>query len=198
MSKTFTQTQTAMKLKIQNSTQKQKRNLPRHSESSHDAWSMPKKDGRSLYDAKNYQKQRLKTAKISRSVSRRRKDYLNVQSKCLVESQDFIFTENLSSKAMMKDNDYAKYIADVAWSKFITIIKYKCGFYGRIFCRVLAKNTTQMCHVCGFVLTGDSRLSFNDRSWTCPNCGTFHMRDHNSAINIKNSGIRLYLPNPAL
>lgn len=157
-----------------------------------------KKDGRSLYDAKNYQKQRLKTVKISRSVSRRRKNHLNVQSKRLVESQDFIFTENLSSKAMMKDNDYAKYIADVAWSKFITMIKYKCGFYGRIFGRVLAKNTTQMCHVCGFVLTGDSRLSFNDRSWTCPNCGTFHMRDHNSAINIKNSGIRLYLPNPAL
>lgn len=157
-----------------------------------------KKDGRSLCDAKNYQKQRLKTAKISRSVSRRRKDYLNVQSKRLVESQDFIFTENLSSKAMMKDNDFAKYIADVAWNKFITMIKYKCGFYGRIFGRVPAKNTTQMCHVCGFILTGDSKLSFNDRSWICPNCGTFHMRDHNSAINIKNSGTRLYLSNPAL
>jgi putative transposase len=48
--------------------------------------------------------------------------------------------------------------------------------------------STQLCHVCGHKNTD---LTLEDRTWTCPMCGTTHDRDVNAAINIKNEGLRL-------
>lgn len=146
-----------------------------------------------LRDAKNYQKQRIKVAALLRKISNRRNNYLNVVSKRLVESQDYIFAENIKSGNLMKNHKLAKSIADVSWNKLLVMLEYKSEFYGRLFKKVPAKNTTQMCHACGYINTGKSKLTLDVREWTCPNCGTFHNRDHNSAINIKNLGIQVYL-----
>jgi putative transposase len=40
-----------------------------------------------------------------------------------------------------------------------------------------------MCNVCGIV---KESLKLNEREWTCPDCGTFHDRDFNAALNLKN------------
>lgn len=152
-----------------------------------------KKIEKPLRDAKNYQKQRIKVAALLRKISNQRNDYLNVVSKRLVESQDYIFAENIKSGNLMKNHKLAKSIADVSWNILLNMIEYKSVFYGRLFGKVSPKNTTQMCHVCGYINTGKNKLSLAIRSWTCPNCGIFHNRDHNSAINIKNLGIQMYL-----
>lgn len=152
-----------------------------------------KKIERPLRNAKNYQKQRVKVAALLRKISNRRNNYLNVVSKRLVESQDYIFAENIKSGNLMKNHKLAKSIADVSWNKLLVMLEYKSEFYGRLFKKVPAKNTTQMCHACGYINTGKNKLSLAIRSWTCPNCGIFHNRDHNSAINIKNLGIQMYL-----
>ena len=55
------------------------------------------KDSRPLSGSSNYQKQRLRTAVLQRKVSRSREDYLQVQSKRLVESQDMIVSEDLKA-----------------------------------------------------------------------------------------------------
>ena len=146
-----------------------------------------------LRNAKNYQKQRVKVAALLRKISNRRNNYLNVVSKRLIESQDYIFAENIKSSNLMKNHKLAKSIADAAWNILLRMVEYKSVFYGRLFGKVPPKNTTQMCHVCGYINTGKNKLTLNVRSWTCPNCGTFHNRDNNSAINIKNLGIQMYL-----
>ena len=146
-----------------------------------------------LRDAKNYQKQRVKVAALLRKISKRRNNYLNVVSKRLVESQDYIFAENIKSGNLMKNHKLARLIADVSWNKLLNMLEYKSEFYGRLFKKVPPKNTTQMCHICGYINTGKSKLTLDVRSWICPNCGTFHNRDNNSAINIKNLGIQMYL-----
>jgi putative transposase len=146
-----------------------------------------------LRDAKNYQKQRVKVAALLRKISKRRNNYLNVVSKRLVESQDYIFAENIKSGNLMKNHKLARLIADVSWNKLLNMLEYKSEFYGRLFKKVPTKNTTQMCHICGYINTGKSKLTLDVRSWICPNCGTFHNRDNNSAINIKNLGIQMYL-----
>jgi hypothetical protein len=34
-------------------------------------------------------------------------------------------------------------------------------------------------------------LSLSDREWTCPACATHHMRDFNSAKNVKSEGLKV-------
>lgn len=152
------------------------------------------KEGRSIYKSKNYQKQRLKVAKLYRTIARRREDYLDVQSKHLVESQDYIFAEDIRTTNLLKNHKLAKAIADVAWGMFLSKVSYKCDFYGRLFGKVPPKNTTQTCSNCGHVMKDSEHLELDAREWTCPECGTHHNRDENSAINIKNLGKTLYLP----
>ena len=57
--------------------------------------------------------------------------------------------------------------------------------YGREF-RVISRwePTSQKCSCCGFK---GGKKELNVREWTCLNCGTFHDRDINAAINILNA-----------
>ena len=50
-----------------------------------------------------------------------------------------------------------------------------------------------MCRNCGYICGSDerhSKLKLKDREWTCPNCGQYHIRDHNAAQNILDKGIK--------
>ena len=40
-----------------------------------------------------------------------------------------------------------------------------------------------MCSCCGWKYES---LKLSERKWTCPKCGTSHIRDVNAAINLKN------------
>ena len=71
-----------------------------------------KKDGRSLKDSKNYQKQRIKVAKLHKKAAAQMKDFQNRLSKMLVESQDIICVEDLKVKNMIKNHKLARAIAD--------------------------------------------------------------------------------------
>ena len=50
--------------------------------------------------------------------------------------------------------------------------------------------TTQTCNRCGFRMgtNGTQKLTLKDRTWTCPCCDTFHVRDQNAAQNILAKG----------
>lgn len=150
-----------------------------------------KKEGRKLAASKNYQKQRVKAAKMNLAVQRRREAFQHEESKRVIESQDAVFVENLKVKNLVKNHHLAFAISDVTWGGFLCKLEYKAKFYGRKFLRVSDKNTTQQCSHCGYVLTGDEKLTLKDREWTCPKCGTHHVRDHNAAKNIKARGLAL-------
>lgn len=150
-----------------------------------------KKDGRSLRVSKNYQKQRLKVAKIHRTVSRQREDYLHNLSKQKVESQDFIAVEDLNVRNLLKNHCLAGAIADAGWRKFLTMLQYKAELYGKTVILVPPRNTTQTCSVCGYTLKDDEKLTLSDREWICPSCGTHHDRDTNAAKNILKRGLQI-------
>lgn len=155
-----------------------------------------KKQKRNLRQASNYQKMRLKVARVSRKVYNRREVFLQELSTDLVEKYDVIALEELRSSNMMKNNHISKAIQDVGWRKFITMVQYKCDLYDKQLITVDPKMTTQTCSACGYRLQKENadgvneRLTLKDRKWECPNCHIQHIRDVNAAKNILQKGLK--------
>ena len=150
-----------------------------------------KAEKRNLRNAKNYQKQRRLVAKMHDKIRNQRDNFLNLVSITLINSHDLVVAENLRSSNMLKNHALAMSISDVGWRSFLEKMEYKSVMYGRKFITVDPKNTTQKCHDCGFVMGTENteKLTLKDREWTCPNCGTFHIRDVNASLNILDKGL---------
>lgn len=152
-----------------------------------------RKEGRTLAESKNYQKQRKKVAKIHQKIARQRREFQDISSKEIVKEYDNIFVEDLKTKNLLKNHSLAGAISDAAWYSFQNKLDYKANMYGKTFAKVPAKNTTQECSECGYVMTGEEKLTLAVREWTCPKCGAHHLRDYNAAVNIKKRGEALLL-----
>lgn len=148
-----------------------------------------KEEGRNLREAKNYQKQRIKVATLHLKVARQREYFLHTLSTQMVREHEFIATETLHSKEMMKDRKKARAIADVSWYEFTRQLQYKAEWAGRTVVKISQWfPSTQTCHCCGHVM---GPIPTVIRQWQCPNCGEVHDRDVNAAINIYQEGKRL-------
>ncbi|MFD1472382.1 RNA-guided endonuclease InsQ/TnpB family protein [Companilactobacillus mishanensis] len=143
-----------------------------------------KKEHRSLRDSKNYQEQRVLVAKLNNKVSNRRNNFLHETSTALIKNHDLVVAEELRSKNLLKNHALAMSISDVGWRTFLQMLEYKAKVYGKTFVTVDPKNTTQTCSHCGYLMKGEEKLTLSDRTWTCPNCNQYHVRDHNAAKNI--------------
>lgn len=161
---------------------KEQRKLSRKYEAS-------KKGEYKYYECKNYNEQRLKVAKLYKHVSNQRKDFHCVLANNLVKNHDYIFAENLKVINLIKNHKLAKAISDSSWRSFLTILEWTAIKRNKTFILVDPKNTTQMCSTCGTI--SDKKIVLGQEEWTCPHCGTYHIRDINAAINIKNKGVSL-------
>lgn len=151
-----------------------------------------KKKKVSLRNCKNYQNARKKVSSISRKVMNQRSDFLHNLSYTLIKNHDMVYAEDLATKKMLHDNDYASSIADCGWNIFLRMLEYKAKIYGKIFYSVDPFRTTQICSNCGHIMKGDKKLGLDDRKWDCPSCLTHHDRDHNAAKNILAIGRKIF------
>ena len=150
-----------------------------------------RKENRDFRNSKNYQKTRMKLAKLHKHITNQRKAFHFKTSDKLVKTHDFLVFEDLKSKNLSQNHSLAKAINDAGWRSFLTKCEWTATKHGKKVLLVPAKNTTQTCNCCGYVLQGEEKLTLKERTWTCPNCHKEHIRDLNAAINILNRGLEL-------
>lgn len=139
--------------------------------------------------SKNKNKQRIKVARLHEKITNIRKDNLHKISSQIVKENQFIFSEDLNIKDMVKNRNLAKSIHDVSWYELTRQLQYKSEWNDKIYHKIdRFYASSQICNVCGYKNEDIKNLSI--REWTCPECNTRHNRDINASINILNQGLK--------
>lgn len=136
--------------------------------------------------SKNRDKARLKLARLHARVSDRRRDHLHKLSTRLVRENQAIVVEDLNVRGMVRNRKLARAIGDAGWSMLVTMLQYKCEWYGRSLVKVdRFFPSSKACSACGLIR---EKLDLSVRTWRCE-CGAEHDRDHNAAKNILAAGL---------
>ena len=105
----------------------------------------------------NYQKQRVKIAKLYAKTKHQRGDVLHKLSRRLVDTYDIIGIEDLNMKAMSQSLNFGKSVGDKGWGIFTTMLAYKAQRVGK---RVMnagdCTNSQKIClYVSGHAMAAD-------------------------------------------
>ena len=137
----------------------------------------------------NYEKARIKVAKLEKHIADSRKWWIENESLRLVKNYSTIGIEDLNLQGIAKFLRNAKNINDCGYANFVTRLQQKGEELGTSIIKVdRYYPSSQLCHCCGYQ---NHNLKLSDREWTCPNCGEHHIRDYNASINLKNEALNI-------
>ena len=135
----------------------------------------------------NWEKQRVKVARVKRRIRRRVLDYQRKLALLLVTEYDLIFVEDLSVKEMLEGDQSAKNKQGVAWAQFRNLLSHAADKHGSHVVPVPAEGTTMRCSNCD-TATGKPIWV---REHSCPTCGLEVDRDQNASWNVLQDGVEL-------
>ena len=137
----------------------------------------------------NFHKQRKRIARVFETISNKKENYIHSVVNWLLRNYDTIYMEDLNTSGMLKSHKLAKAIQEVGFYKFKTTLQNKALqndkkviLIGRFY------PSSKTCSQCGYV---HKELKLSERKWQCPDCGSYHDRDLNAALNILYEGRRI-------
>jgi putative transposase len=139
--------------------------------------------------SKNYEKARIRLARLHEHIANQRKDMQHKLSTELVRQYDVICVEGMQIQNLLKKSMFAKFIADTGWGEFRRQLVYKADWYGKK--TILTKAafpSNQICSKCGGELPDGKNPGI--QHLVCPACGEKLDRRKNAACNILKQGLR--------
>ena len=151
--------------------------------------------------SKNWDKAKVKLAKINLKIANKRKDFLHKLSFQYAENQGIVVVEDLKIKNMIKvtkgtvetpaKNAKAKRglnrsIIQQSWGLFFKMLEYKLKERDGQLIKVDPKHTSQTCSNCGHISKQNRK---SQSRFVCDACGYSDNADVNGAKNILDRGI---------
>ena len=151
---------------------------------------LQRKLSRKKKGSSNRQRARLKVQKLHDKIANQRLDFCHKESRRLADNYDVICLEDINLKGMSQTLKLGKSVMDGGFGMFRSFLEYKMkGKGGYVVYIDKWFPSTQLCNCCGYKNAETRNLSV--RNWVCPQCGAYHDRDVNSALNIKREGLRM-------
>jgi putative transposase len=128
---------------------------------------------------------------IHAKIKNQRNDAIHKFSNKIVKANSLIVVGNVSASGLAKTK-MAKSVLDAGWAMLKTQLEYKSIAAQGVFVEVNEAYTTQVCSCCGCISPNSpkGRIDLNKRNWECSECGAYHDRDQNAALNILAAGHR--------
>ena len=137
----------------------------------------------------NFHKQCKHIAKVFNTITNKKENYIHSVVNYLLHHYETIYMEDLNTSGMLKNHKLAKAIQEVGFYKFKMTLSTKAlqndkkvVLIGRYY------PSSKTCSKCGYIYQD---LKLSERKWQCPNCGSYHDRDYNAALNILYEGRRI-------
>ena len=137
----------------------------------------------------NFHKQCKRIARVFETITNKKENYIHSVVNYLLHHYETIYMEDLNTSGMLKNHKLAKAIQEVGFYKFKMTLSTKAlqndkkvVLIGRYY------PSSKTCSKCGYIYQD---LKLSERKWQCQNCGSYHDRDYNAALNILYEGRRI-------
>ena len=150
-------------------------------------------NGKNATKSNNYVATKAKLQRDYQKVANIQHDIVQKFTTKLVNDNDEIVIEDLDVKKMQMTHVVSKGLQRSLFGYFRQVLNYKCQWYGKkLFLADKFYPSTQRCSRCGFVKTGDDKLSLDGNvkhktkhsEYVCYECGAVMNRDENAVMNL--------------
>lgn len=142
-----------------------------------------------LSERSNYQKNRIKIAKLHSQIKNIKQYYIKTTCSEIANNYDVVVMEDLNVSGMTKNHNMARAITRANFREIRDTLTYMMDWADK---QIVFVNrwspTSKKCNQCGYI---KQDLSLDDREWDCPSCHVHHIRDVNAAKNIHDEGMEL-------
>lgn len=137
---------------------------------------------------KNREKARVRVARLEEHVENQRRELHERIARELVRRYAVVGVEDLDLRGISMFLRNARNVGDTGWGSFVQVLERQAARHNSVVVRAdRFYPSSKTCSSCGAVKTD---LNLSEREWTCPSCGTRHVRDVNAAVNLRENALR--------